>query len=567
VLAGSGAEHLYGGEGWDILSLLEARGDLVLDLSQPSASSGIARGDVIAGFEAFLMGAGDDTLRGTAATEYFYGGAGNDVAFSNGGNDRFYGGEGNDRFYPGEMKEFFIGGAGYDTVDFSFVSEGFVLDLRSRVAGTAFALRDGYREVEAFVGSRFGDTLRGSLGADVFFGQNGNDVLFGRGGGDTLWGGNGDDTLFGTDWDEVLDGGANFDLLDYSVATTAVQIDLGNPASNRGAAAGDRLTGFEAFAGSDFDDTLIGAAAVDWLYGGDGDDALFGGAENDVLTGGDGADTLNGGAGRDMLWGGLGADVFEGHTGFDTVGFAPFGARGVTADLATPANNRGGAARDVFDAIEGLIGTRYSDILNGDGGHNALTGYRDAREMTAFMAMKAMTRCRARTAMTRCSVGPVQMRLTAGRVLTRSITRVRLRRWLIWSRQQTTEMPLRVTGLFLSRRCRVPAAVTGFMAMRGPTSFRGMPETMRLSGGAATTRCLAGLTVISSTVAQVWISFTVAPDRTGLCLAGVMARMLFLTFREGRATCCSCGAVWWAMPGMVRMSSSALAACRGGQRC
>lgn len=66
-------------------------------------------------------------------------------------------------------------------------------------------------------------------------------------------------------------------------------------------------------------DTLIGGAGGDWLFGGDGNDSLDGGsgddwlqgrAGNDTLIGGEGNDGLSSGGGKDLLTGGLGNDDF-----------------------------------------------------------------------------------------------------------------------------------------------------------------------------------------------------------------------------------------------------------------
>jgi Ca2+-binding RTX toxin-like protein len=78
--------------------------------------------------------------------------------------------------------------------------------------------------------------------------------------------------------------------------------------------------------GGNGNDTLVGAAAADFLFGQAGDDMLlggggidflFGGAGNDVLTGGAGNDQVFGQAGNDrMIWNpGDGSDLNEGGSG------------------------------------------------------------------------------------------------------------------------------------------------------------------------------------------------------------------------------------------------------------
>ncbi|MEX2170303.1 MAG: choice-of-anchor Q domain-containing protein [Pirellulales bacterium] len=63
--------------------------------------------------------------------------------------------------------------------------------------------------------------------------------------------------------------------------------------------------------GGDGNDTLIGGAAADFLFGELGDDKLYGGGGNDTLDGGDGNDFLQGDLGNDDYTGGNGHDFYE----------------------------------------------------------------------------------------------------------------------------------------------------------------------------------------------------------------------------------------------------------------
>jgi Ca2+-binding RTX toxin-like protein len=97
-------------------------------------------------------------------------------------------------------------------------------------------------------------------------------------------------------------------------------------------------------------------AHVEFVQGGTLEDTISLGPQDDVLDGGAGADMLDGGAGRDRL-------VFRGDP-----------ARGVLVDLGS------GAARDAWgfwdriSRIEDAEGTRFADMLLGDGGSNTLWG-------------------------------------------------------------------------------------------------------------------------------------------------------------------------------------------------
>ncbi|MEZ5960999.1 MAG: calcium-binding protein [Hyphomonadaceae bacterium] len=126
---------------------------------------------------------------------------------------------------------------------------------------------DLYDGVAGAAGDVFGwdgrDTLLGGAAADNFFGEAGNDLLSGGGGANMLDGGAGDDVIVAGADDEELVGGDGFDTLDYSLAGSAVQVNLADGIS-AGGSGSDDLQGFESVRGSAFDDVLAaGAARID----------------------------------------------------------------------------------------------------------------------------------------------------------------------------------------------------------------------------------------------------------------------------------------------------------------
>jgi Ca2+-binding RTX toxin-like protein len=97
------------------------------------------------------------------------------------------------------------------------------------------------------------------------------------------------------------------------VTVTMTGIGAGTAtAAYNGSAATDTFTGVAWVAGSNFNDSLSGAAGNDYLEGRTGDDTLDGGDGADKLDGGAGNDILKGGLGGDSLTGGAGNDVFRG---------------------------------------------------------------------------------------------------------------------------------------------------------------------------------------------------------------------------------------------------------------
>ncbi|MCC2096233.1 MAG: hypothetical protein KDJ29_05050 [Hyphomicrobiales bacterium] len=117
--------------------------------------------------------------------------------------------------------------------------------------------------------------------------------------------------------------------------------------------------------GSDFhDDEIVGGHVADWLNG------LAG---NDTISGLRGNDEINGGEGNDTLVGGLGADWLYGGDGFDVTSYAE-AKSGVTVMLGKSSKNTGEAKGDLFNSIEGIVGSQFKDRLSGDSRNNSLDG-------------------------------------------------------------------------------------------------------------------------------------------------------------------------------------------------
>ena len=103
-------------------------------------------------------------------------------------------------------------------------------------------------------------------------------------------------------------------------------------------------------------------------------ETLDGSPAADTLNGLAGDDTLIGGAGDDTLIGGAGADMLDGGTGGDTADYSA-SPRSVLVRLHDARAVRfGDADGDTLTGIEHLTGSKYNDILAGDGENNILKG-------------------------------------------------------------------------------------------------------------------------------------------------------------------------------------------------
>lgn len=226
-------------------------------------------------------------------------------------------------------------------------------------------------------GTSGADDLRGSRGDDEISGGDGDDQIHASGGTDTIDGGNGYDTLnvFGSfdSFDVSHDGSGNVVLTDlegHEGTMTLSSVEAVFFASDNETYEMADLFPLEGTSGND---TLIGGAHWNEMYGDDGNDLLQGMGGDDEIDGGDGDDTLEGGDGWDWLIGGAGDNSIDGGAGEDTADY--FDAPGaVTADLSLGTADNGYGGTDTLTNVEDLSGSGFDDSLTGDANDNVLDG-------------------------------------------------------------------------------------------------------------------------------------------------------------------------------------------------
>lgn len=302
-----------------------------------------------------IGGSGSDILRGNSA---------NNTLIGNAGHDSFYGDSGFDYFEGGLGGDTFDGGAEFDFVAYRTALAGVAVYLSNPSLNTGDAAGDTFVSIEGIDGSDYDDVLSGTNQANEFFGNDGVDQIYGLDGADSFYGGAGNDYLNGGLGGDLLHGGGDFDYASYTTAGAAVTARLDNSALNTGEAAGDTYDLIEGLVGSGYNDNLIGNADLNRLWGKAGGDSLYGLGGTDYLYGEAGTDYLNGGLGGDLLNGGLDLD----YASYTTA------TAGVVARLDNPNLNTGEAAGDIYNSIEGLVGSNYGDTLVGNGDANRLYG-------------------------------------------------------------------------------------------------------------------------------------------------------------------------------------------------
>lgn len=383
IIYGGLHDHLYGGEGGDLISgggwLYGEAGNDQLAAGASAVLDGGTGDDVLTG------GAGNDELYGQAGKDSLAGGAAADILHIDLGDAAANGQSGDDLLMieglrPGETRylttvfgegdndTFQIlgdlgatvlqldGGDGRDVLKLSAAAGAVQVDLRSVNAQQTGMGNLALSRIETVIGGDHGSALTGDSGDNSLFGGAGDDVLAGGGG------------------DDTLDGGGGIDWVSYSLAEAGVTVDLSLTVAQDTGDGRDTLIAIEYIGGSAFSDVLVGNSISNGMLGGDGQDWLRGGGGADTLVGGNGDDSLWGEAGDDHFDGGLGNDTIDGGAGSDTADYTSATSR-VEVDLSIIEDQlTRGAGVDTLISIENLIGSNFDDVLTGSVGGNILRG-------------------------------------------------------------------------------------------------------------------------------------------------------------------------------------------------
>lgn len=269
---------LDGGEGVDTLDLSQAAEAVDVDLQ-----FGTLGGSTVENFENAIgtefgdQISGDNQsniISGLGGNDKIAGRAGDDILVGNKGDDTVSGGSGDDRLIwnNGDGSDRMVGGQGDDSVQVNFDTDLVNNDLQNNDVAEFSVFNNGVRFERIELNDQ---TDNGLFRLNIIK----NETL------ETNFGGGDDEALITESvLDEIrldLDGGDGVDLLDFSQAESAVDVNLqtGLIAGYQGSTA----INFENVVGTDFDDTITGN---------DQDNVIRGGAGNDILLGGAGSDTF-----------------------------------------------------------------------------------------------------------------------------------------------------------------------------------------------------------------------------------------------------------------------------------
>lgn len=230
--------------------------------------------------------------------------------------------------------EAFMGGAGNDTIngglgvddevryDHETGTIGVIVNLATGVCKDSFGNTDTVTNIERVRGTARNDSITGNNSDNRFRGFAGND---------TIDGGLGNDTVqYHQDAEKQSTTGA--------YGTSGIRVDLTAGYARDGFKTFDTLVSIEHVWATDYLDRVVGNTSGNYfrLYDGhdfadgrDGNDTILGHDGNDSLLGGNGNDSLDGGSMADLLVGGSGVDTLTGGRGWDTFQFVAAAATGI----------------------------------------------------------------------------------------------------------------------------------------------------------------------------------------------------------------------------------------------
>jgi Ca2+-binding RTX toxin-like protein len=229
-----------------------------------------------------------------------------------------------------------------------------------------------------FEGKVGNDTLSGKAGDDILEGGDGDDLIRGGIGNDTIRGGN--QTQADNSQGDSSTKEGHGDTLDYSERNQSVvltNLDAGDGSATVGGTETDTIYGIENIIGSQVADEIEGDDLNNTLKGEAGDDTLSGQNGNDVIEAGAGDDTLSGGLGDDTLNGGTTNDTdgdYVDYTYLDTAGGSTGARINLTAGQSVDIGVGSQVGTDTISNIENVEGSKFADIITGEGDDNTLKG-------------------------------------------------------------------------------------------------------------------------------------------------------------------------------------------------
>jgi Ca2+-binding RTX toxin-like protein len=221
------------------------------------------------GNDHIVAGSGNDIVYAGLGNDIVFAGAGNDIIFGGAGNDRLFGEDGDDTIFGEDGDDLLVGGPGADILLAGLGKDNLQGD-------TGNDTLDGGEDDDSLAGGDDDDVLVAGTGDDTLDGGKGKDVLSDGAGSDDARGGDGDDRMLAAAdaADDSYDGEGGHDVLDYSVATLSITVDLKHGSAHGLEIGRDLIAGFEEIISGRGDDHLIAGSGPITMTGGEGNDAF-----------------------------------------------------------------------------------------------------------------------------------------------------------------------------------------------------------------------------------------------------------------------------------------------------
>jgi Ca2+-binding RTX toxin-like protein len=373
ISGGAGDDTIDGGLGRDRVSFLDATRGITLAFTNGRVTINTELGvDTLINIEDLIASNFNDTIFGDSQNNKIYGAGGNDTINGGVGNDSLYGGGGNDVFQLSAGTDFFDGGAGIDSFNFSGLTSPVTINFSSN---TLSYLNRNMRFInvegltlspmsDRWTGGAAGEFIFAGAGDDVLDGMAGDDQIDGGMGNDSIRGGAGNDTIIAGLGNDTVDGGEGIDFFSLSSSSYGVNVNLNANNGTISSSVGFKtIRSFEQFEATAFQDNILGSSGSETIWAGGGDDNVQGFNGDDWINAGTGNDTIDGGAGLDTLdlSDVRGNQLISLVSGLSTSNSQTVRFTGIEGVI-------GGAGNDT------LVGTIYSDRLDGGGGVNSLFG-------------------------------------------------------------------------------------------------------------------------------------------------------------------------------------------------
>jgi trimeric autotransporter adhesin len=380
LLGGQGDDSMLGGVGddtYELDNIFDTITELTNEGNADTVNSSISYtlGDNLENLKltgnVAINGSGNslnNTITGNNSNNFINGQAGNDILSGEGGNDSIDGGLDDDLMSGGLGDETYYVDSINDKIT-EFNNEG----SDNVFASVSYTLSANLENL----------TLTGN-NAIKGTGNNINNIITGNNNDNFLYGLDGNDTLIGGDGTDYIDGGLDADSMLGGLGSDSYFVenisDIITEFINQGI---DIVYSSVAYTLSDNLENLtltgnspingIGNIINNIINGNDANNALDGKAGNDTLFGNNDNDNIFGDIGDDKLIGGTGADILNGGDNSDTASY--FNATSeIFANLSTGQGADGDASGDIYQFIENLEGSEFSDRLFGDNQNNSLSG-------------------------------------------------------------------------------------------------------------------------------------------------------------------------------------------------